>query len=57
VGLRLPEGDPLITGLRDVYDAGVASVALPNGGEIPPSAEGWRGVYVALFESPLFHID
>jgi hypothetical protein len=57
VGLRVPAEDPMIAGLREVYAAGAASVAAPNGGEISPAAEGWRGVCVALFESPLFHID
>jgi hypothetical protein len=57
VGLRVPAEDAMIAGLREVYAAGAASVAAPNGGEISPEAEGWRGVCVALFESPLFHID
>lgn len=56
-GLRAADQDPMIASLRKVYDAGVASVADPNGGEIPKAAEGWRGVCVAAFESPLFHND
>lgn len=57
IGLRVAESDPMIPALRGVYDAGVASVAEPNGGELPKAAEGYRGVCVALFESPLFHND
>lgn len=56
-GLRLADNDPMIPGLRKVFDAGVASVATPGGAELSPAAEGWRGVCVALFESPLFHND
>lgn len=55
LGLRVAEGDPMLVNLRAVYDAGVASAA--PGAEITPAAEGWRGVCVALFESPLFHND
>jgi hypothetical protein len=55
LGLRVAADDPMIAGLRGVYDAGVAS-AVP-GAQITPAAEGWRGVCVALFESPLFHND
>jgi hypothetical protein len=57
LGLRLDATDHLITNLRGVYDAGVAVVPSPNGGEITAAAEGYRGVCVALFESPLFHND
>jgi hypothetical protein len=57
LGLRVAEGDPMLPLLRGVYDAGVASVPDPSGAEIGPAAEGWRGVCVALFESPLFHND
>jgi hypothetical protein len=56
-GLRLDAADPMIPALRAVYDAGEASVTAPFGGELVPAAEGWRGVCVALFESPLFHND
>lgn len=56
-GLRVSADDPMVPALREVYDAGVASVPSPNGGELTAAAEGWRGVCVALFESPLFHID
>ena len=55
LGLRIAEDDAMIAPLRGVYDAGV-SVAV-EGAEIKPAAEGWRGVCVALFESPLFHND
>lgn len=55
LGLRLEAADPMIVNLRGVYDAGVET-AIP-GAQITPAAEGWRGVCVALFESPLFHND
>src|SRR6185503_13249832 len=57
LGLNVAPDDPMIPALREVYDAGVTSVVMPNGGELPPAAEGWRGVCVTLFESPLFHND
>ncbi len=57
LGLRLDAKDPMIPSLRKVYDAGVLSVQAPNGGELTPAAEGWRGVCVTLFESALFHND
>jgi hypothetical protein len=57
LGLRVKTDDAMIPALRKVYDAGVAAVIDPNGGEIPKAAEGWRGVCVTLFESPLFHND
>lgn len=55
LGLRIAADDEMIEPLRGVYDAGVTA-AVP-GAEIKPAAEGWRGVCVALFESPLFHND
>lgn len=55
LGLRLDATDPMIANLRGVYDAGVETAA--PGAQITPAAEGWRGVCVALFESPLFHND
>lgn len=55
LGLRIAEDDAMIEPLRAVYDAGVSAAV--EGAEIKPSAEGWRGVCVALFESPLFHND
>jgi hypothetical protein len=55
LGLRVAADDPMIPGLRAIYDAGVET-AVP-GAQILPAAEGWRGVCVALFESPLFHND
>jgi len=57
LGLRLAATDHLIVNLRGVYDAGVAAVPSPNGGELTAAAEGYRGTCVALFESPLFHND
>jgi hypothetical protein len=55
LGLRLASDHPMVTKLRGVYDAGVATSA--EGSAIAPEAEGWRGVCVALYESPLFHND
>lgn len=57
LGLRLDGTDHFITNLRGVYDAGAAVVPATNGGELTAAAEGYRGVCVALFESPLFHND
>lgn len=57
LGLRLESTDRLITNLRSVYDAGAAVIPATNGGELTAAAEGYRGVCVALFESPLFHND
>lgn len=57
LGLRLEATDPMMANLRGVYDAGLATVSATNGGEITAAAEGYRGVCVALFESPLFHND
>ena len=56
LGLRVGAGDPMIAGLREVFHAGRDS-AVAAGNELSPSAEGWRGVCVTLFESPLFHND
>jgi hypothetical protein len=56
LGLRLAEDDPMIPAILAVQDAGEAA-AVPAGAELTPAAEGWRGVCVALFESPLFHND
>jgi hypothetical protein len=55
LGLRLDADDPMLLNLRGVYDAGVETTV--TGAQITPAAEGWRGVCVALFESPLFHND
>lgn len=57
LGLRLDATDPMIPALRKVFDEGTKSVAVPGGPELGPHAEGWRGVCVTLFESPLFHND
>jgi hypothetical protein len=54
LGLRVAADHEMIAPLRAVYDAGAA---IPAGGALPPRAEGFRGVCVALFESPLFHND
>ncbi|AKT37435.1 hypothetical protein [Chondromyces crocatus] len=58
LGLRVSASDPMVPALREVYQTGVDRFAVPGGGgELTPAAEGWRGVCVALFESPLFHND
>lgn len=57
LGLRVTDADPMIPALRKVHEAGAAAVNEPGGPELTPAAEGWRGVCVALFESPLFHND
>ena len=57
LGLRVAADDAMIPALQKVFDAGVASVSTPSGAELTPAAEGWRGVCVTLFESPLFHND
>lgn len=56
LGLRITADDPMIPALLAVQDAGEGA-AVPAGAELTPAAEGWRGVCVALFESPLFHND
>ncbi|MSP24181.1 MAG: hypothetical protein EXR75_03255 [Myxococcales bacterium] len=53
IGLSVPATDSMITVLRAVYQAG-KDTAVP-GAVLSASAEGWRGVCVTLFESPLFH--
>ncbi len=55
LGLRLAATDSVVTSLVAVHAAGEG--AAPEGGELSPAAEGWRGVCVTLFESPLFHND
>ncbi len=57
LGFRMDATDHFITNLRGVYDAGNAVVPVANGSELTAAAEGYRGVCVALFESPLFHND
>jgi len=54
-GMRIAEDDPMVASVRQVFDA--AKATTPEGGEVTPSAEGWRAVCVALFESPMFHND
>lgn len=57
LGLRVETTDPMLVNLRGVYDAGAKAMLAGNGGELSAAAEGYRGVCVALFESPLFHND
>jgi hypothetical protein len=56
LGLRVSPDDAMVEPLRAVFHAGKGS-AVQAGGELTPAAEGWRGVCVTLFESPLFHND
>ena len=48
--------DVFVTSLRAVFEAGRASTGLDVGAEIA-QIEGWRGVCMALIESPMFHLD
>jgi len=56
LGLRLSADEPLIADLRVVFDAGTQSLAV-DAKSPTAQAEGWRGVCIALFESPTFHLD
>jgi hypothetical protein len=56
LGLRVAADHPVIAPLREVFQTG-RDTAVQAGAEFSPSAEGWRGVCVTLFESPLFHND
>jgi hypothetical protein len=47
---------PLVASLLEVYRAGETSTGHPSGDE-NAQIEGWRGVCIALLESPLFHLD
>jgi hypothetical protein len=53
-GFGADEVADVLEGLRAVHAAGVA--ADDPGDEIPPQAEGWRAVCVALIEDPSFHL-
>jgi len=56
LGLRLEADNRLITDLRAVFDAGTQSLNV-DPKTTKAQAEGWRGVCLALFESPAFHLD
>ncbi len=56
LGLRVAADDPMIAPLREVLHVG-RDTAVQAGAELPPTTEGWRGVCVTLYESPLFHND
>lgn len=56
LGLRVAADHPMVAPLREVFHSG-RDTAVQAGAELSPSAEGWRGVCVTLFESPLFHND
>lgn len=53
LGVALEVDDPLIVALRDVYRASEQSY---QSGPLTPQIEGWRGVCIALFEEPAFHL-
>jgi len=56
LGMRVDGEHQLLVDFRGVFDAGISSTGLAS--TTPKSqAEGWRGVCIGLFESPLFHID
>ena len=54
LGMRLTTGDPYIAKLRNVFDAGRATVQDQWAGGLP-DVEGWRGVCIGLLEAPAFH--
>jgi len=56
LGLDVGPDHVLVTNLREVFDAGVSSSELDSSHRMA-QAEGWRGVCIALFQSPAFHID
>jgi hypothetical protein len=49
LGHRAEAGDPLLESYREVYETSMLA-----GGAA--QSEGWRGVCIALFEDPAFHI-
>ena len=56
LGMKVDAAHSMVADYRVVFDAGLSSV----GGEasvVEAQREGWRGVCIGLFESPLFHID
>lgn len=53
LGVAVAADDPLIEQLRGVYRASEASY---QSGPLTPQIEGWRGVCIALFEEPAFHL-
>ena len=53
LGHKAEAGDEMLESLRAVY---VASEAGYTTGSSTPQIEGWRGVCIALFEDPAFHL-
>jgi hypothetical protein len=49
LGHRVQEGEPMLEGYREVFQTSMLA-----GGAA--QSEGWRGVCIALFEDPAFHI-
>ncbi|MFP6683814.1 MAG: hypothetical protein VB934_03840 [Polyangiaceae bacterium] len=56
LALKATSDAPLVASLREVYRAGETSTGHLSGDE-DAQIEGWRGVCIAMLESPLFHLD
>jgi hypothetical protein len=56
LGMKVDASHELVVDYRTVFDAGISSMGLETS-STKAQAEGWRGVCIGLFESPLFHID
>lgn len=56
LGMKVDASHELVIDYRAVFDAGISSTGLETS-STKAQAEGWRGVCIGLFESPLFHID
>ncbi|MFP6684922.1 MAG: hypothetical protein VB934_09420, partial [Polyangiaceae bacterium] len=55
LGMKVDASHELVIDYRTVFDAGISSTGLESS-TTKAQAEGWRGVCIGLFESPLFHI-
>ena len=49
LGERVAPGEPLLEGYREVYTTSMLAAGAAQ-------TEGWRGVCIALFEDPAFHL-
>lgn len=56
-GLRAADDDRQIGALVKLHASAKAAVEHPALHEVPPDAEGWRAVCIALFEDPAFYLD
>ena len=56
LGMKVDASHELLVDFRAVFEAGVKSTGFEPT-STTAQAEGWRGVCIGLFESPLFHID